>query len=126
MHKRSQLSLVHCSHDSVVSLMETGTRMVVIPTSLQLPSGSPSYGHYQNSSGICHFRNQNDTGGETSLVGTDYSPVPGQSGPQEPICRACCPQHAVHYATSAAGRDLIYASCCTGICHFDLIEKHIS
>ena len=45
--------------------------------------------------------------------------VPGQSGPQEPISRACCPQCAVHCATSAAGRNLIYASCCTGICHFN-------
>ena len=57
--------------------METGTGMVAIATSLWLPSGSPSCGHYQNSSGIGHFGNQNDTGGETSLVGTDYSPVPG-------------------------------------------------
>ena len=66
----------------------------------------------------CHFRNQNDTWGETSPVGTNYSPIPGQSGPQEPNSGACCPQCTVHYVTSAAGRDLIYAPRCTGICHF--------
>ena len=58
-------------------------------------------------------------GGETSLVGTDYSPVPGQSGPKKSTSGTCCPQHVVHYVTPAAGRDLVYTSCCTGICHFN-------
>ena len=55
VHKRSQSSSVHHSHDSVVLLMEAGTRMVAITPSLRLPSGSPSYSHYQNLSGVCHF-----------------------------------------------------------------------
>ena len=56
--------------------METGTGMVATTASLWLPSGSSSYSHYQNLSGICHFSDRNDPRGEMSLVGSDYSPVP--------------------------------------------------
>ena len=93
--------------------------MAAITPSLQLPSWSPSYSHYQNLSDVCHFRNRNDPGEEASLASTDHSTVPGRSGPDEPTSGACCPQHAVYHAASAAGRDLIYASHCTGICHLD-------
>ena len=77
MHKRSRSSSVHRRHDSVVSSMEAGIRMVAIAPSLWLPSGSPSYSNYQNLSGVCHFRNQNDLGGEATLASTDHSQVPG-------------------------------------------------
>ena len=59
-------------------------------------------------------------------MSTDHSPVPGRSWRQEPTSGACCQQHAVYHVASAAGRDLIYASHCTGIFHFNLIKKHLS
>ena len=42
---RSPSSSIHHSHDSIVLLIEAGTRMVAITPSMWLPSWSPSYSH---------------------------------------------------------------------------------
>ena len=71
--------------------METGTRMVAITTSLWLPSGSPSYSHYQNLSGICYFGNQNDPKERQVLWVLTTFQYQAEVGPKSPP-----PGHVTH------------------------------
>ena len=65
---------------------------------------------------------------DTELVGYTWplSPISGRNGPKESTTWTYHPMCTVYHAASAAGRDLIYASCCTGTCHVDLIKKYLS
>ena len=106
--------------------METGIQIVAITPSMWLPGWGSGHGHYQNSSSICHLQSQNDPGGEASLACPDHSPICSRNGPKESTTWTYYPMCTVYHVAPAASRDLIYASCCTGICHVDLIEKYLS
>ena len=106
--------MIHHSHASVVLSMEVGTWIMAITLSMWLSGWGPGHSHYRNSSSICHLQNQNDHGGEASLTGSDHSPISGRSGPEESTTWTYCPMCTAYHAASAAGRDLVYVSCCTG------------
>ena len=55
----------------------------------------------------------------------DHSLISGRNGPEESATWTYHPMCTVYHVASAAGRDSVYASCCTGICHVDSIKKYL-
>ena len=73
-----------------------------------LPACGPGPGHYWNLSSICHLRNQNDPGGEASLMDPDHSPIPGRSGPEESTTWTYHPMHSLSCSLCSRQRSHLY------------------
>ena len=60
--------------------MKTTAGILALPSYLQFPNQGPGHGYYRGQSGICHDKNQYESGWEAGTVGLDNTPVLGRGG----------------------------------------------